>query len=48
MTGPRILTVLDTKAGGVTDVPLADVAADIRRYDIIAPADSGDAGSDPR
>ena len=47
MVGPRILTVRDTTSSGVTDVPLADLAADIRRYEILAPAGGAD-GSDPR
>jgi hypothetical protein len=48
MTRPQILTVLDTKAGGITDVPLADLAADIRRYEILAPADGGADGNGQR
>lgn len=48
MNRPQILTVLDTKTGGLADVPLADVAADIIRYDIIAPAESGASGTGQR
>ena len=46
MSGPRILTVYDTTNGAVTNVALAEVAADIDRYEIIAP--SGADGSEPR
>jgi hypothetical protein len=48
MTGPRILTVLDTKAGGITDVPLADLAADIRLYEVLAPRDGNADRDNPR
>jgi hypothetical protein len=47
MNRPQILTVMDTATGGLADVPLADVAADIRRYEIIAPAEGAD-GTGPR
>ena len=45
MNRPQILTVLDTEAGGLADVTLADV--DIRRYEIVAPAE-GAGGTDQR
>ena len=38
--GPRMLAILDTKDATVATVALADVAAGIRRYEVIGPADS--------
>jgi hypothetical protein len=37
----RPLAVFDTQAGEVTTVGLADVAAGIRRYEVLGAADSG-------
>jgi hypothetical protein len=34
------LSALDTQAAELTTVPLADVAADLRRYELLGPADS--------
>lgn len=45
MSGPRILTAYDTQGDAVTTVALADVAADIRRYELLGSADSGTASS---
>ena len=35
---PRMLAVFDARADAVATVPLADVAADIRRYEVLGPA----------
>jgi hypothetical protein len=40
-TGPRMLAVFDTQSDDAGTVALADVAADIRRYEVLGPADSG-------
>jgi hypothetical protein len=37
----RPLTVVDAQSDEVTIVALADVAADIRRYEVLVAADSG-------
>lgn len=34
------LSALDTQTGDLTTVPLADFAADLRRYEPLGPADS--------
>jgi hypothetical protein len=36
-----MLAVLDAQEDAVATVALADVAADIRRYEVFGPADSG-------
>ena len=41
---PRILAVFDAQAGEVATVALADVAQDIRRYEVLGAADSSGIG----
>jgi hypothetical protein len=43
---PRILSVYDQQEDAVTSVALADLAGDIRRYEVLGPADdTGENGS---
>jgi hypothetical protein len=37
---PRMLAVFDATSGQVATIALADVAADIRRYEVLGSADS--------
>ena len=44
---PRMLTVFDTQADEVGTVALADLANDIRRYQVLGPADDAGITADP-